>query len=265
MRLRRSVLQSGFSLVEMAVVLAIIAILLAGMLLPLSAQIDQQNTNETLRRLDMAREALLGFAVTNRRLPCPATATSLGVEAIGTTYASGGGACSLPWTGYIPAVTLGLLPVDSSQLFVDAWGYPIRYAVTDFSMTVSSTANVRPFTSTDAIRAVYNASSLTALVPDLRVCDTTTGMTGSGATADCPAANQLTKNAVAVVFSTGKNTPSGGTGAHELANVNASGDRVFISHTPNPSTATGGEFDDIVQWLSPYLLYNRMIVGGALP
>lgn len=259
--------ETGFSLVEMAVVLAIIGLLLAGMLLPLSAQIEQQNTNETLRRLDMAREALLGFATTNRRLPCPATATGLGVEAISTAFAPGGGTCSLPWTGYIPAVTLGLLPVNSSQLFVDAWGNPIRYAVTDFStaFSVSGTAGTRPFTSTDGIRAVYNATSLTTLLPDLRVCDTTTGITGSGATADCPAANQLTNNAVAVVFSTGKNTPTGGTGAHELANVNPTGDRVFVFHTPNPSTATGGEFDDIVQWVSPYLLYNRMIVGGALP
>ncbi len=258
---------AGFSLVEMAVVLAIIGLLLAGMLLPLSAQIDQQNSNETQRRLDMARDALLGFATSNRRLPCPASATSLGVEVIGTAFTPGGGVCSFPWTGFIPAVTLGLLPVNSSQLFVDAWGNPIRYAVTDFSVafTVSGNAGTRPFTSTDGIRAVYNATSLTTLAPDLRVCDTTTGLTGSGAAADCPAANQLTNNAVAVIFSTGKNTPSGGTGAHELANVNATGDRVFISHTPTPSTAAGGEFDDIVQWLSPYLLYNRMIVGGALP
>lgn len=274
---------AGFSLVEMAVVLAIIGLLLAGMLLPLGAQIDQQNANETQRRLDMARDALLGFAITNRRLPCPASATSLGVEVIGTAFTPGGGVCSLPWTGHIPAVTLGLLPVNSSQLFVDAWGNPIRYAVTDFStaFTVSGTAGTRPFTSTDGMRAVYSATSLTTLVPDLRVCSlyyedpnthvlTYKPIVGAGATATCGTTtvsedNALITNAVAIVFSTGKNTPTGGVSAAEGANLNA--DRAFASHRPTPAGTplTGGEFDDIVQWLSPYLLYNRMIVGGALP
>lgn len=252
---------TGFSLVEMAVVLAIVGLLLGGLLLPLGAQIEQQQMNETQRRLEMARDALVGFATANRRLPCPANATSLGVEVIGTAYASGGGACSLPWTGYVPAVTLGLLPVDSNKFYVDAWGNPIRYAVTDFSTTVSGTANVRPFTSTDAIRSVYNASSLTTLVPDLRVCSTATGISGSGASADCAASSTLISNAAAVVFSTGKNTPTGGTGTDEAANLNT--DRAFVSHTP--TTATGNEFDDIVLWLSSYLLYTRMIAGGALP
>ena len=254
---------SGFSLVEMAVVLAIVGLLLGGLLLPLGAQIEQQQMNETQRRLDMARDALVGFATAKRRLPCPATATSLGAEAIGTAFAPGGGICSLPWTGYVPAVTLGLLPVDSNKFFVDAWGNPIRYAVTDFNLafTVSGTAGTRPFTSTDGIRSVYNASSLTTLVPDLRVCSTATGISGSGASADCAASSTLISNAAAVIFSTGKNTATGGTGTDEAANLNT--DRAFVSHTPTP--ATGNEFDDIVLWLSSYLLYTRMIAGGALP
>jgi type II secretory pathway pseudopilin PulG len=247
----------------MAVVLAIIGLLLAGLLLPLGAQIDQQNMNETQRRLESAREALTGFAIAHRRLPCPASSTSLGVEVIGTAFAPGGGACSLPWTGYIPAVTLGLVPMNSSMLYVDAWGNPIRYAVTDFTtaFTVSGTAGTRPFTSTDGMRAVYNAATLAALGPDLQVCDTATGITGAGAGANCSASNVLSNNSVAVIFSTGKNSPTGGTGTDEAANLNT--DRAFISHTP--TTAVGNEFDDVVLWFSSYLLYSRMIMGGALP
>jgi prepilin-type N-terminal cleavage/methylation domain-containing protein len=256
-------LQAGFSLVELAVVMAIIAILLAGLLLPLGAQIDQRNMNETQRRLESAREALIGFAIANRRLPCPASATSLGVEAIGTAFAPGGGACSLPWTGYIPAVTLGLVPLNTSMLFVDAWGNPIRYAVTDSttSFTVSGTTGNRPFTSTDGIRTVYSTSSLANLSPDLRVCSTAAGLTGSGLTAACASSSTLSDNSVAVIFSTGKNSPTGGTGTDEAANLNS--DRAFISHTP--TTTSGNEFDDIVLWMSSYLLYSRMISGGALP
>lgn len=249
---------SGFSLVEMAVVLAIVGLLLAGLLLPLGAQIDQQNMNETQRRLETAREALIGFAIANRRLPCPASVTSLGVE-----DPSGGGTCTLPWTGYIPAVTLGLLPINSEMLFVDAWGNPIRYAVTHSTtaFTVSGTPGTKPFTSTDGMRAVYNASSLAGLTPDLRVCATGAGITGSASTAECSTGNVLSNNAAVVIFSTGKNSPTGGTGTDELANINT--DRAFVSHTP--TTAAGNEFDDVVLWLSPYLLYNRMISGGALP
>jgi prepilin-type N-terminal cleavage/methylation domain-containing protein len=263
MTLMRSISYSGFSLVEMAVVLAIVGLLLGSLLLPLGAQIEQQQMNETQRRLEMARDALAGFATANRRMPCPASATSLGVEVILTAFTPGGGACTLPWTGYVPAATLGLLPVDSNKLFVDAWGNPIRYAVTDFTLafTVSGNAGTRPFTSTDGMRSVYNASSLATLIPDLRVCSTATGISGSGASADCAASSALISNAVAVVFSTGKNTPTGGTGTDEAANLNS--DRVFISHTP--ATATGNQFDDIVLWLSSYLLYTRMIAGGALP
>jgi len=262
--IRRS-LHAGFSLVEMAVVLAIVGLLLAGILLPLSAQLDQQQSNETQRRLDLARDAILGFAATNRRLPCPASSSSSGAEVFSTAFTPGGGACSVPWTGYVPAVTLGLLPVNGSQLFVDSWGNPIRYAVTDFSkaFTVSGNSGTRPFTSTDGIRAVYNASNLSSLSPDLYVCSAASAITGSGASAACSGTSLLSSNAVAVIFSTGKNTSTGGTGADEAANLNP--DRAFVSHTPAPSTATGGEFDDVVLWLSPYLLYNRMIVGGALP
>ena len=276
---------SGFSLVEMAVVLAIVGLLLAGLLLPLGAQIEQQQMNETQRRLEMARDALVGFAVSNRRLPCPATLTTSGIETTPSATSPGLGTCTNALTGYLPAVTLGLQPVDpNTKLFLDSWGNPIRYAITDFALTFTSTGGtvytlLRPFTYTDGIRTVYNGhvSGLSALAPDLRVCSMYAGTTstrvsivGSPPNGKCGATttaedNALIANAVAVIFSTGKNTPTGGTGLDERANIQ--GDRAFASHTPTPTgtSLAGGEFDDILLWLSPYTLYNRMIVGGALP
>ncbi|OYY48568.1 MAG: general secretion pathway protein GspH [Methylophilaceae bacterium 17-44-8] len=77
---RHSTYQSqGFSLIEMAVVLVIVGLLVTGLLLPLSAQIDQRNYNETQRELSDMREALLGYALSsaaadgNPHLPCPDT------------------------------------------------------------------------------------------------------------------------------------------------------------------------------------------------
>lgn len=274
---------SGFSLVEMAVVLAIVGLLLGGLLLPLGAQIEQQQMNETQRRLEMARDALVGFAVSNRRLPCPATLTSSGIETTPSATSPGLGTCTNALTGYLPAVTLGLQPVDpSTKLFLDSWGNSIRYAITDFALTFTSTGgtvytSLHPFTYTDGMRTVYNGhpSGLSALAPDLRVCSMYAGTSSTyvpivGSPPTCGTTtttedNALIATAVAVIFSTGKNTPTGGTGLDELANIN--GDRAFASHTPTPTgtSLAGGEFDDILLWLSPYTLYNRMIVGGALP
>ena len=61
-----------------------------------------------------------------------------------------------------------------------------------------------------------------------------------------------------LIFSTGRTGASGPLGADEQANV-ATIDRVFVSTTPGPN------FDDLVTWLSPNILYNRMIAAGRLP
>ena len=64
---------SGFSLVEMAIVLAIVGLLLAGLLPSITGQIEQQRRNETRKLLDEIKDALTGYAIINGKLPCPAT------------------------------------------------------------------------------------------------------------------------------------------------------------------------------------------------
>jgi hypothetical protein len=40
----------------------------------------------------------------------------------------------------------------------------------------------------------------------------------------------------------------------------------FISRTyTNNTSAIGGEFDDLVVWISPNILFNRMVAAGKLP
>jgi len=70
MQLRRAV--RGFSLVELAVVLAIVALLIGSAMMTLSAQVETRNNDETVRRLNAAADAIVAFAIVNRRLPCPA-------------------------------------------------------------------------------------------------------------------------------------------------------------------------------------------------
>ncbi len=45
--------------------------------------------------------------------------------------------------------------------------------------------------------------------------------------------------------------------------ANGDNDRVFVSHTPTPPGLN--EFDDLVIWISPNILYNRLIAAGRLP
>ena len=65
-----------------------------------------------------------------------------------------------------------------------------------------------------------------------------------------------------MILSTSKDGPSG-SGTDELANLG--NDKTFVSHIPSPSGATYGAFDDIVIWISPNVLVNRMVTAGKLP
>ena len=91
----------GFTLVELAVVLAIVTLLMSTMLFTLSAQTEARNFAENARRLEQIRELTLGYAVSNRRLPCPATSTSVGQESLTA------GTCTSFYDGYVPAKTIG--------------------------------------------------------------------------------------------------------------------------------------------------------------
>ena len=233
---------AGFTLVELAIVLVIIALLIGGMLVPLSTQRDIQNTNDTQKQLSEIKEALYGFAAANGRLPCPAATAATGIE-----NPLGGGVCTNSWNGFLPGITLGVGPTDSQGYVVDSWGNRIRYAVT--------TGNTRAFTTNNGVKNAWGS----VLNPDIHVCSTSVGMTSSA----CAAGTDLTTSAAAIIFSTGKNGATVPTGADELANSGVN--LTFVSHAQAPVGAPQGEFDDIAAWISPNILYNRMISAGKLP
>jgi len=241
--------QSGFSLVELAVVLAIIGLLLASAMFTLSAQTEQRNFSDTQRRLYEAKELLLSFALVNGRLPCPGLAT--GDE-------SGGGAavCTNPYNGFLPARAIGFQPVDSDGFGLDAWGNRIRYAV---SATTWGTG--ARFTRQHVPNSV-TSWSIAQTPADLVICSLTPAVaTATACDANTSLTNQTT--VVAVIVSTGKNTATGGTGANEARNLDAI--PLFVSRPPDPPGATGGEFDDMVTWIPVGVLYGRMIAAGVLP
>lgn len=245
---------TGFTLVEMAMVLLIVSLLLGGLLPTITSQIEQRNTAETSKQIEEIQQALIGFAIINGRLPCPATPTSNGAES-----PSGGGACTNFYNGYVPAATLGLSGATSSGLVLDAWGNPIRYAVTSWNSASPAVTDV--FTTAGGMSSV----GISNLNPtSLLVCSTATGISASS----CSSGNSLTSSGVpAVIFSTGKDGPSA-SGTDEQVNLHNStyvSYQTFVSHIPSPSGAANGAFDDLVIWISPNVLINRMVSAGKLP
>lgn len=247
---------SGFTLVEIAVVLVVVGLLMMSMLLPLSAQLEQKQASDTLKRLEDAREALIGYALINGRLPCPASSASAGVENFT------GLACSNPYDGFLPARTLSIYPQSSDGFAIDAWNNPIRYAVSSVGSNVFTSTTP----ATTGIKSIVRTTGFedNALKPDLNVCSTSTGSSSTTCAANQNVTN--TGTVAAVIFSSGRNAAYGIDAANrpdEAANLD--GNRVFVTRLPAPSGASGGEFDDIVIWISAGTLFNRMIAAGVLP
>jgi len=273
----------GFTLVELAVVLTIVTLLLASLMYTLSAQVEQRNFEETRRRLEQARELIVSFALVNGRLPCPARFTSTASNSAGlesfctaaatsssstcvgteTTTVQTHGTCSNHFDGYVPGASLGAIQTDGNGFAIDAWGNRLRYSVARTNTNCSGTSTPpNTYTTMFTSKSSLQQYGISCQPNDLLVCRSATGITSS----DCGSAvNAImtTSTVVAIIYSTGKNGASGGTGLDEAANLD--GNPIFVSHTPAPSSAANGEFDDQMTWLTVGELYNRLIGAGKLP
>ena len=245
---------NGFSLIEMAIVMLIIGALIGSAILPLKAQRDSNNIKQTRAELKTIEEAIYGYAIANGRLPCPAQPGS-GAESVVA------GVCANNSIGFVPSTTLGISGnTNCENLMVDAWGNPYRYSVTEDD---DNGANGPDFTSPTDIAAIGPA----ALNPDLNVCTNS---------ACAPASAILTDRAVAVIYSMGKNRnntagvdedQNGGegtiaSGACVTGDYGVGTDNEYVSHLQIEAGAN--QFDDIMLWISPNILYAKLLAAGQL-
>lgn len=244
----------GFSLIEMAIVLFIIALLLGGLLPTISGQIEQKNRNETRKQLDEIQQALFGFALTNGRLPCPADPTTpsgqsnVALVPAGMEYRNPGApnACvnvvgNSAW-GVLPWATLGVNETDG-------WGRRFTYRVTSsFADTTDGTG----------------CAGTVAVGTSFQLCSS-----GSLTVQSSFGGNIIAPNLPVIIISHGTNglgaysslgqkiTPIPGAGTDEGENTDNNDN--FVSHEIRP------DFDDQVVWISPNILINRMVTAGKLP
>lgn len=242
----------GFSLIEIAIVMVIVALLLASSVALVAGMQRSQKEKENAAILAAATDALLGFATTQTppHFPCP-NVNGDGLEGLRTP--PNAGPCT-SFEGWLPSAALGVAATD-------AYGNRIRYRVDpNFSSVTAGTL-------------------LLTTTAGLRVCDSQP----AGAAA---CTRFFAQNVPAVLVSHGQNglgarnngfvLNAAPTGADELANVDGRDATdgadtacpiacTFVSHEPREAGAATGEFDDSVAWVSAATLFNRLVAAGRLP
>ena len=290
--------QSGFTLVEIAIVLLIVTILLGYTvaLFPRQQQLKQYRALNL--EMDRVMEAIIGFAQVNGRLPCPALPNSAGNE----DYDDDG---TLPdgcfnYGGFVPVNTLGLSGrLNEDSLLLDPWGNPYRYYVTDADFNGN---NLSDFIVPGEMRNIGLVDSDGDDYIDLdgrfMICDAT----GSAVNNNCGVANVVFGDYLSnfgwpfdryagapfVLLSQGKNWNAAAAAGDELENSGNTLTTAFTPPIPNGPSGTpyllkkvngadiettfvkrttgfADDFDDVVRWVSPSVLFSRMIQAGQLP
>ena len=236
--------QSGFTLIEIAVVLVIVGILVGSFIETFANRIETTRISQTEEELQDIKQALMAYAYArpapNTYLPCPDT------DGDGVENRLPGGDCSA-------GLAIGTLPWrDLGFAREDAWATRYSYWVNlDFSRPAGFDLTTDNNINSAQIQTRINDNPVTIAV-----------------------------NAVAIVFSHGKNglggvssegvnrpaLPALGNGFDdEIENQN--GDNVFMSRyrTEEGVATAGGAFDDILIWINAFELKAKMVEAGVLP
>jgi prepilin-type N-terminal cleavage/methylation domain-containing protein len=243
-------IQRGFTLIEMAIVLVIVTILIGGLAMPLSAQIQARRIAETRHDMEAIHDALIGYAMSHtfphptipgevrHYLPCPDNNND-GLE----DARNGAGQCSNKRAG-LPWITLGVEGAD-------AWGNRYTYAVDRIYSNNQSGFSSTP-AATSAELEIYPSASCTApaVMQDIPAVVVSHGPQGRGAL-NMGGGTPLAPASVAADERQNLNVGTGSLPCNSSTR--------FVSHTPTD------DFDDLVTWLSKYPLFNRVCPAGGCP
>jgi prepilin-type N-terminal cleavage/methylation domain-containing protein len=227
--------QRGFTLIELAIVLVIITILIGGLAMPLSAQIQARRIAETRADMRAIQDALIGYAMRQPAgqpyLPCPDN------DSNGDEDPRGADNECLRVRGGLPWRTLGL---DEA----DAWGSRYTYAVSKLFTNSAGFESVD-----DGDLDVHRSSACSGDgMTDVAVVIVSHGPNARGA-------QNMSGGALLAPASVPADERAN-LAASTAAPCNVEG---FVSHSPNQ------DFDDLVVWLHPNILRDRLCRGGCPP
>lgn len=236
-------MRRGFSLLEMTLALVVFGLLAGGLVKSVAAQREQARISEAKILLASVREALIGFALAQGRLPCPATpdlpanAASAGSESVAcaNNCASDSQSCLHSQEhGVVPWQALGIAATDP-------WGNRLTYFVDrKFSMAPSeeeSRSGMRSHIRLDSIGSAKIQEQ-------------------AGTLSEIPAVIISHGPRAAGAYSGNGQRLPGATGDEA---ENADSDLNFIARLADDS------FDDLLNWLPSTILKARLAGVGKLP
>jgi type II secretory pathway pseudopilin PulG len=212
---------SGFSLLELALILIIISILLVKLIQPLSVSLTQRQYDKTKEVLEEIKVALLGYAQIHGYLPC-SDRTGTGLSTSACSNAENNSEGDIPWAE---------LGVDGK----DAWGRMIRY---------------RPYNkyTTDPI-GFHNDSGL--------IIRYALDMNNDGS---ADQKTTTTSRIAALLFSRGPNGTADlcNNRISPLTCPNSSGRIYYTQDAPIQRRDNAFYFDDILTWLPRPVLFHHL-------
>jgi prepilin-type N-terminal cleavage/methylation domain-containing protein len=259
----------GFTLIELAVVLFLVALLLGALLGPVTLRLEAEQRARAEAYLAEVKQALIGFALRTGRLPCTDTSGTDGLEdrtppGCLTPPPGSTGYARCNGVGYLPNVNLGVASKDP-------WGRRLRYYVSD--VLVSSLRECPDFAQNPAAIAHLRPNFL-SLQSSTEDGDTIMIATrGGNRNLDLVARGV----AAAILSEGGRPRTFAPPGSDELNNFTGVGSP-FTAATllrirpPNREAVSGCDdavaslpachFDDIVDWLPLTVLQYHLVAAG---
>lgn len=230
--------QTGFTLIELAIVLVIIGALVGSILGTLGARIENTRRAETQDALDKIKLSLYGFAMSQSpvRLPCPDTDND------GQENMVGGSCSTLTSPGNLPWVSLGISRGD-------AWASTYSYWVAD---EYSNAAGFVVTTDATGVGRIDDSSGGNLISDNVAAVIISHGKNLYGSID----VNNTARTGV----------PAGAEYDDERENLDtdAAAPVIYISR-PVASEGATTAYDDIIIWIPEFELKGRMVQAGVLP